>query len=134
VSINFEKAFGIHEQALVLRSQKSEVLASNIANANTPGFKARDFDFHKALKAATSQQTTSLERTNPSHFSGNSSGLPIELGYIKPFQTGTGDGNTVDLPSQQMAFAKNATEYQMSFRFLNGRIKGLLAAINGGNV
>ncbi len=131
MGINFDSAFGVHEQALVLRSKRSEVLASNIANANTPGYKARDFDFHKALKAATSQQTTRLERTNADHFSGSTSGLPVQLGYLTPFQTGTGDGNTVDIPSQQMAFAKNAMEYQMSFRFMNGKIKGILSAIKG---
>ena len=131
MAIDFNSAFGPHEKALVLRASRSEVLASNIANANTPGYKARDFDFHKALKLATHQQQTNMNRTNQMHFSGTSGDLPVQLEYITPFQTGTGDGNTVDLPSQQMAFAENAMEYQMSLRFLDGKMKGLLSAIRG---
>lgn len=122
MAINFNTAFGPHENALLLRAKRSEVLASNIANANTPGYKARDFDFQKAIKLATHQQNR-LSNSKP--------GLNVELKYIQPFQVGTGDGNTVDLPSQQTAFAENAMEYQMSLRFLNGKIKGLLSAIKG---
>ncbi len=122
MAIDFNTAFGLHENALKLRAKRSEVLASNIANANTPGYKARDFDFHQALKLATHQQNR-LSNAKPD--------LDIQLKYITPFQTGTGDGNTVDLPSQQTAFAENAMEYQMSLRFLSGKIKGLLTAIKG---
>lgn len=131
MAMSFDKIMGLQENALLLRAKRSEVIASNIANANTPGYKARDFDFQKALKVATNRQMPGLERTNQAHFSGTDSGLPVRLQYITPFQTGTGDGNSVDLPSQQTAFGKNAMEYQMSFRFLNGKIKGLLAAIKG---
>ena len=131
MTINFNNAFGVHEQALHLRAARSEVLASNIANANTPGYKARDFDFHSALKVATHQQMGGIEQTNRMHISGLNSDLPVQMQYISPFQTGTGDGNTVDLPSQQIAFAENAMEYQMSLRFLDGKIKSLLSAIKG---
>ena len=131
MAISFDRAFGPHEQALLLRAKRTEVLASNIANVNTPGYKARDFDFHKTLKLATSQQSGGIQRTHSAHFSTSSGGVPVQLQYIKPFQTGTGDGNTVDLPSQQVAFAENALEYQMSLRFLDGKIKGLLSAIKG---
>ena len=131
MAISFDKAFGPHEQALLLRAQRTEVLASNIANVNTPGYKARDFNFHDALKVATGQQSSGISRTHSSHFSTTSAGGPVRLDYITPFQTGTGDGNTVDLPSQQVAFAENALEYQMSLRFLDGKIKGLLSAIKG---
>ncbi|PCJ50646.1 MAG: flagellar basal body rod protein FlgB [Gammaproteobacteria bacterium] len=131
MAMSFNSILGLNENALLLRAKRAEILASNIANANTPGFKARDFDFHKALKVATSQQTSGLSRTHQSHFSGVDSNLPVRLQYINPFQAGTGDGNSVDLPSQQVAFAENAMEYQMSLRFLNGKIKGLLSAIKG---
>lgn len=131
MAISFNSAFGLHEKALLLKAARSEVLASNIANASTPGYKARDFDFHKALKVATHQQMSGLKRTHPAHFSGSNSDLSVKLQYITPFQTGTGDGNSVDLPSQQVAFAENAMQYQMSLRFLGGRIKGMLTAIKG---
>ena len=124
MAINFDKAFGIHEKALELRTVRSQILASNIANANTPGYKARDFDFQKALKAATFEQAAGLRRTHESHFSGHSGPAGVDMSYVVPFQTGTGDGNSVDMPSQQMAFAQNALEYQMSLRFLDGKIKG----------
>lgn len=122
MAIDFNTAFGPHENALLLRAKRSEVLASNIANANTPGYKAQDFDFQKALKLATHKQNR-LSTSKPD--------LNVELKYIVPFQVGTGDGNTVDLPSQQTAFAENAMEYQMSLRFLDGKIKGLLSAKKG---
>lgn len=133
MAISIDKVMQYHETALLLRSKRSEVLASNIANANTPGYKARDFDFNKALKMAQTQQTSSIRTTHPAHYTGTAanSGLPVSLQYIQPFQTGTGDGNTVDLPSQQTAFAQNALEYQMSMRFLNSKIKGLMTALKG---
>lgn len=131
MAMSFNSILGLNENALLLRAKRAEVLASNIANANTPGYKARDFDFHKALKVATSQQAIGISRTHQAHFSGVDSTLPVQLQYITPFQAGTGDGNSVDLPSQQVAYAENAMEYQMSLRFLNGKIKGLLAAIRG---
>ena len=131
MAISINQVMQYHETALLLRSKRSEVLASNIANPNTPGYKARDFDFSKALKAAQSQQSSSITRTHPMHFSGNNSIPGLDMQYVMPFQTGTGDGNTVDLPSQQTAFAQNALEYQMSMRFLNSKIKGMLSALKG---
>ena len=131
MAISFNSVFGPHEKALLLRTKRSEVLASNIANANTPGYKARDFDFHKALKMATAEQASGLTRTHQSHLSSMDSSAPVDMQYITPFQAGTGDGNTVDLPSQQVSFSENAMEYQMSLRFLDGKIKGLLSALKG---
>ena len=119
-----------HETALLLRSKRSEVLASNIANANTPGYKAKDFDFSRALQEAQSSQQSSMVKTHQNHF-GPSGVSDVSMKYIVPFQTGTGDGNSVDLPSQQTAFAQNALEYQMSMRFLNSKIKGMLSALKG---
>ena len=132
MAISINKVMQYHETALLLRSKRSEVLASNIANANTPGYKAKDFDFSKALKAATQSQSSSgISTTHPMHFSGNSTSPGVDMKYVVPFQTGTGDGNTVDLPSQQTAFAQNALEYQMSMNFLNSKIKGLMTALKG---
>jgi len=132
MAISIDKVMQYHETALMLRSKRSEVLASNIANANTPGYKAKDFDFNKALKLATSQQSSNIQKTHADHYSSSgSSDIPVDMQFITPFQAGTGDGNSVDLPSQQTAFAQNAMEYQMSMRFLNGKIKGLMTAIKG---
>ena len=131
MAISIDKVTQYHETAVLLRNKRSEVLASNIANANTPGYKARDIDFKDAMRIASSQQSSGMRATHSAHYS-NSQGTPeAKLQYIEPFQTGTGDGNTVDLPSQQVAFAQNALEYQMSLRFLGSKFKGMMTALKG---
>ncbi|HEX4911043.1 MAG TPA: flagellar basal body rod protein FlgB [Permianibacter sp.] len=132
MTINFNKAFGIHEQALDVQSRRSAVLANNIANADTPGFKARDIDFRQALQNAMhANQSSGLARTDSRHFSGNSRYLSTEQQYRVPMQPDTGDGNTVDANVEQAAFAQNAIQYQTSLTFLNSKIRGLLTAIRG---
>lgn len=131
MAISIDKVTQYHETAVLLRNKRSEILASNIANANTPGYKARDIDFKDAMRIASSQQASGLRKTHSAHFS-SGQGIPeTKLKYIEPFQTGTGDGNTVDLPSQQVAFGQNALEYQMSLRFLSSKFKGMMTALKG---
>lgn len=131
MSINFNNAFGIHEAALNIRSQRAEVLANNLANADTPNFKARDIDFSKALEQAQSNQSSSLKRTHQLHLD-SSIGTEIPgLSYRIPLQPDTGDGNTVDAQIEQTKFAENAMQYETTLRFLDGKIKGLLTAIRG---
>ncbi len=123
-------AFGIHEQALKMRSYRAELLASNMANADTPGYKARDIDFKQAMGAATLQQPQ-MKTTHQNHISSATSGLsPAHLRYRIPTQPSL-DGNTVDMQVEKSAFAANALEYEASLGFLNGKIKGLKKAIRG---
>lgn len=110
--------FGIHGAALEVRAQRMGVLASNIANASTPGFKARDIDFQEALSAASSLEGLT-ER-----------GLAVATKYRVPLQPSL-DGNTVDLSTEQVAFAENAVQYQTTLSFLNGRIGQLSRALRG---
>lgn len=110
--------FGIHGAALEVRGQRMGVLASNIANASTPGFKARDIDFNQALSAATSNGGLS------------DSGLASATKYRVPLQPSL-DGNTVDLSTEQTAFAENAVKYQTTLSFLNGRIGEITRALRG---
>ena len=131
MAISIDKVMQYHETALLLRSKRTEVLAANIANANTPGYKAKDFDFSRALQEAQSSQKSSMMKTHPDHYGSSANSVDVSMQYIIPFQTGTGDGNTVDLPSQQTAFAQNAMEYQMSMHFLNRKIKGMITALKG---
>jgi flagellar basal-body rod protein FlgB len=132
MSINFDKAFGIHEQALDVQSRRSALLANNIANADTPGYKARDIDFRQALQNALhSQSSPGLQQSDARHFSGNSRYLSTEQQYRVPMQPDTGDGNTVDANVEQAAFAQNAIQYQTSLTFMNGKIRALLTAIRG---
>lgn len=128
--MRLENVFGIHERALKLRSQRAELLASNMANADTPGFKARDIDFKQALKGEMVPPVR-IQRTHTNHISAATSGIsPTQLLYRVPSQPSL-DGNTVDPDIEKSAFAANALEYQASLRFLSGKINGLRRAIKG---
>ena len=124
--------------ALLLRSERTRVLAGNIANADTPNFKARDFDFRSALQQATAGATmngtpaAALAKTQPGHLSaGNDPGaMHPSLLYRTPTQTAL-DANTVDLDTERAAFADNSVRYEASLRFINTQIKTLMTAING---
>jgi flagellar basal-body rod protein FlgB len=108
-----DRLFGVHATALKLREQRMSMLASNIANAATPGYKARDIDFSSALKMA------------------EGSGSPeTAIRYRIPVQLSL-DGNTVELATEQTAFAENAIAYRSSLSFLNGRIGTITRALKG---
>ena len=128
--ISFDSALGIHQQALALRSQRAEMLASNIANADTPGYKARDIDFKSAMESVESQTNGSLSRTNSKHIQISTAGSNAEALYRVPNQSSL-DGNTVDGLVEKSAFADNALRYEASLTFLGGKFKGLMAAIKG---
>ena len=128
--MKLDDAFSIHEQALLLRTRRAEVLAANIANADTPGYQARDFDFRAVLRREIPQgdrmRTTSARHIQPD--TGPVSAT--ELYYRIPTQPSV-DGNTVDTQLEHTAYAANAMEYQASLRFLGGDIKKLMLAIKG---
>lgn len=128
--ISFDSALGIHQQALALRSQRAEMLASNIANADTPGYKARDIDFKAAMESVEAQTTGSLSRTNSKHIQISTAGSNAEVMYRIPNQSSL-DGNTVDGLVEKSAFADNALRYEASITFLDGKFRGLMAAIKG---
>ena len=122
--------FATHEQALKFRALRNQVLASNIANADTPNYKARDVDFGAALKSAQSGQLA-LQRTSELHLSSasnNSTGTEIK--YRVPTQPAL-DGNTVQADVEQAAFSENAVQYRASLSFLDGQIRGLRYALRG---
>lgn len=110
--------FGVHGAALSVRSQRMGLLASNIANASTPGFKARDIDFHAALSAI---ETSGGNLDNA---------IDSATQYRVPLQPSQ-DGNTVELTTEQTAFAENAVAYQTTLAFLNGRIGQITRALKG---
>ncbi len=126
----FDKVFGIHEQALRLGSRRSEVLAANLANADTPGYKARDFDFQAMLRGQI-QHSVRLAATRPGHIQ-NSHGIvaSTQMAYRIPQQASL-DGNTVEAEREQTEFSANAMRYQASLRFIDGTVKGLKRAIKG---
>jgi len=125
-----DNLFGIHATALKLRANRAELLASNIANADTPNYKARDIDFKQALKLAGTN-SSDMMMTDARHINTTSmSKMGTEVMYRIPNQPSL-DGNTVDLQTERSAFMENSMMYQASLRFLNGKIGGLMTAIRG---
>lgn len=110
--------FGIHGKALALRSQRLSLLASNIANASTPGYKARDIDFEAALKTATARSQSAAQAGEDA------------MGYRVPLQPSL-DGNTVELSTEQTLFAENAVKYRTTLSFLEGRVNTISRALKG---
>lgn len=129
--MGFNNIFGIHEKALTLRAERNEVLASNLANADTPGYKARDFDFKKMLNKEMTTSRFDMATTHKSHIPGKSTqSSPFDMQYRIPQQPSL-DGNTVEVEREQVEYSANALKYQATLRFLDGSIKGLKTAIKG---
>ena len=124
--------FTNHEQAWKLRALRNQVLSSNIANADTPNYKARDFDFSSALKRAQGGQLP-MAKTNSLHQAAwQTNRLGANIKYRAPMQPAL-DGNTVEIDVEQAAFAENAIQYRATLEFLNGKIRTLRYALKGGD-
>ena len=118
--------------ALQLRAQRQQMLSANIANADTPGYKAVDFDFARALRASVGSAARVTQHvTSPAHlvarFASPATPAPVEGESVQPAQ----DGNTVDMDKERARIADNAVRYEATLKFLNGRIRTLLSAIQG---
>lgn len=134
-NFSLDSYFGIHQQAMTLRSQRNTVIANNLANADTPGFKARDYDFKAALAEAGGPPPGAgrVRVTHSRHLdNGSGAGGTGPLLYRTPMQPAQ-DGNTVEPDREQAAFAENAVRYQASLQFLNGRIQSMVSVLKGGN-
>jgi flagellar basal-body rod protein FlgB len=123
-----------HAQALDLLAQRQKVLAGNIANADTPGFQARDFDFAQALAQARGQGAGATGITNARHL--QASGAPASAGaspdvLFRTSEQPSLDGNTVDLDRERAHFADNALRYEATLRFINHDVRTQLSAITG---
>jgi len=122
MAINFEQALGVHPNTLAFRTQRAKVLASNLANVDTPNFKARDISFEDAMsQVANEARAKHQARRRPQSY---------ELLYRNPQQPAQ-DGNTVELGVEQAKFASNAMAFETSTSFLNMKLSGLKKAING---
>ena len=131
MAISFDKALGIHPQSLELRSQRAELIAGNIANADTPGYKAKGMDFQSALAQASQKQQMGMTRTNDKHMDVRME-LNNGVAYRVSDQPDTGDGNNVDAQVERNLYLENSLQYQASLQFVNSKIKGLNKAITGG--
>ena len=123
----FDSPFGIHEKALMVRNQRMQVIASNIANADTPHFKARDIDFKKVLGGMA---PSPMMATNARHFATGESESPEALVYRVPFNAAA-DGNTVEMGVEQARYGEAASDFQTTLSFLEGRISGIRKALKG---
>ena len=134
MSTRINNALDFQAAALGLRANRQQILASNIANADTPNYKARDFDFSSALKEAVAGRTPSdlhLSRTSKRHFDGVAvSDTGNSLKYRVPVQM-SADGNTVEMDTERSEFSENAIRYQAGLSFITGQIKTRLTAITG---
>ena len=130
MKISFENALGPQPAALELRSLRTQIIANNIANADTPNYKARDIPFETMLREATQVSTGSMAATHPGHFGAAAPDVQETLLYRVPMLPSI-DGNTVDGHVEQAEFADNALHFQASLRFLNGKFRGLISAIRG---
>lgn len=115
-------------QALVLRAERQRLIAGNIANADTPGYKARDFDFASALRAATGNASTGETIARGVVGEENGTSLPTALRYAVPAQTNL-DNNTVDMDRERSAFADNSVKYEATLRFINASVRTTLDAM-----
>jgi flagellar basal-body rod protein FlgB len=132
MSISFESALGIHESALRIRGQRASLLASNLANIDTPNYKARDMDFKAMLnQKVTESRYFNAQVTNERHITANSMlGDDADVLYRTPQQPSI-DGNTVEDQIEHAEFMKNTLAFQASFQFLNNKFQGLKTAIRG---
>jgi flagellar basal-body rod protein FlgB len=120
MAIKFDKALGLHAQALQLRAERTRILAANLANENTPGYQARDIDFAASLQQALDS---------------DAGGLSLDTSRAEPLYRvpnhRSQDGNTVELGVEQAAFSQNASDFQTSLTFINMKLRGLKQAIEG---
>jgi flagellar basal-body rod protein FlgB len=133
-----DSALGFHQDALRIRAKRQEVIAANIANADTPNYKARDIDFKSAMQQATQAATgsrLSTITTSEKHMNGvatnNANSAAPGEPLFRPIIQGSVDGNTVDMDVERNAFADNAIRYEASLLMMNGQIKKMLTAIQG---
>jgi flagellar basal-body rod protein FlgB len=130
MSFNLDKTFSLPAAALQLRAQRTKLIAENLAQADTPNYKARDVDFKSALQQAQGRQST-LRTTQPNHIQPAGGGpLDPPVRYRVPFSAAL-DGNTVESQAEQAKFAENSVNYQATLTLLGARIQSLMGAIRG---
>lgn len=132
MAISFDTAFSGHDKFLQFRSDRSAVLANNIANADTPNFKARDITFDSILREST-RTKMQMASTNQRHFEKESMSTKESdaLLYRVASQPSL-DGNTVDMQREQAEFAQNSLKFDSSFMFLDRKVNSMKKALSGG--
>ena len=127
----FDNITGLNEKALAIRNQRNELIANNLANADTPNYKARDLDFREILASSKENMNAGkLVKTDAKHFDISTSDFNPLMKYRVPTQPSL-DGNTVDVHIEQAEFGENAVRYQASLHFLDKKFKGIINAFRG---
>tara|TARA_B100000949_G_C14032960_1_gene346248 strand:- start:132 stop:524 length:393 start_codon:yes stop_codon:yes gene_type:complete len=129
MGLDLDSYFNLHAQALQLRDKRSSQIANNLANTNTPNYKAKDIDFGSTLQSYLQGSAQHMNTTSAQHISGGAD-FATQLKYRIPSQSSL-DGNTVDKNLETAAFTKNALDYQASLSFLDGKIKSVIKAFRG---
>ena len=134
-----DDALSFHQNALRVRGQRQELIAANIANADTPNYKARDIDFKAAMQSATdgvNKEAFKASKTSTLHLDGMPSSISSSSGGLggalfRPVIQGSVDGNTVDMDVERNQFADNGIRYEASLTMINAQLKKMLSAIQG---
>ena len=129
MAISFDKALGVHDKALLMFERRTLLIGENIANVDTPNYKARDIDFNSALQNAKSDQIN-MTATHSAHIGLASGAENSAIQYRIPTQA-SADGNTVDMQKEQAAFAENSVRYQTTLNILSRRFSGMTNAFRG---
>lgn len=130
MGIEFDKYLGVHSQALLLREKRTTQLATNIANIDTPNYKAKDIDFNRALADAVQHKRGPLDTTVANHVGFGRADLFATAKFRVP-ENASLDGNTVDKDIEATVFAKNALDYQTGLSFMNNKLRYMMLAIRG---
>jgi flagellar basal-body rod protein FlgB len=131
MAISLDNVFGIHENAMNLQTRRAQLLAQNLANSDTPGYKAKDIDFNAALKSASKENfKTPLEATQAGHLQPKGFLPGAEELYRQPMQDSL-DGNTVEPHVEMAEFTENSMHYLMTLRIISGRISTMMSALRG---
>lgn len=128
MQIDINSYFGVHAKALQVREQRSAMIANNLANIDTPNYKAKDIDFKQVLNQY-STQSIKMESNNTKHLTADNS-LMMATKFRQNDQVSL-DGNTVDKDMETVEFSRNAIQYQASLNFLNGKIQTVMTALRG---
>lgn len=129
MALSLDSYFGIHAKALLARDQRSSQLANNLANVNTPNYKAMDVDFNELLASKMAGSSQQMQLTSPKHLDATAD-FGANLKYRAPTHVSY-DGNTVDKDIETTEFARNALNYQASLSFLDNKIKSMMTALKG---
>ena len=129
MTVNFDKAFGVHDDALLLFERRTQLISENIANVDTPGYKAKDINFDQVLQNQR-EQSVKLNATHKGHIDLSEDAFSENIEFRQVDQS-SADGNTVDMQKEKAAFAENAVRYQTTLHVLSKRISGLKTAFRG---